>query len=131
MASWKTKLKGLNKTKNPPENLAEILSTYAMKVGGKKTKTEVQAILDDWLNMEYDFGMKGSLYDELKARYGQETIDRAYAGQAWTPPAHPKPPRHPGAPQVKNPNFTVLPVKGGSRTRRRGKKLNRRRTRTT
>jgi hypothetical protein len=118
---WKQKLQGANKTKNPPENLAAILSTYPLRIGRRLSEAQVQSMLEDFVDLEYMLGMKGLLYDELKARFVDGAVDKAYQGEAWAPPAppaFPKPPLHPPPPKVKNPNFSVRPITGG-RTRKR------------
>jgi hypothetical protein len=118
-ALWKQKLQGANKTKNPPENLAAVLSTYPLRVGRKLTEPQVQAMLDDFVDLEYMLGMKGLLYDELKARFVDGAVEAAYRGEAAAPTPSWRPPRHPAPLATKKENFTVRPIAGGSRRRRK------------
>lgn len=124
--SWKSKLKGQNKIRAPPDNLAEILSTYRLKVGGTKSPGEIQGMIDGFLDMEYDLGMKGQLYNELKARFEDGAVERAYRGEVKAPPKFPKPPLHPPAPATKRNGFSVRSITGG---RRKNRKTRRRHSR--
>jgi hypothetical protein len=117
-ALWKEKLQGANKQKNPPENLAAILSTYPLKVGRRLSEAQVQSMLEDFVDLEYMLGMKGLLYDELKARFVDGAVEAAYRGEAAAPAPSWRPPRHPAPPATKKENFTVRPITGG-RTKKR------------